>query len=81
MRIINDSVLRNLNTIGGLLLPLSFLFLVTFPGNMAQIANRHKLHLSEIFFCSFCIFGVMTNFILENFILDSVTLLSITPHI
>ena len=80
--IINNNMLRNLNVNGrgwmkicleiyGLLLLLSYLFLVTFPRNTAQIVRRYRsTSVWKILFDYFCIFGVMTNFVVEKEFLD-----------
>ena len=53
--------------ISGLLFPLSSLFLVTFPRNMAQVARKHKsTFVWKLFYGSLCIFEVMTYFVAEK---------------
>ena len=53
--------------ISGLLFPLSSLFLVTFPKNMAQIARKYKsTFVWKLFYGSLCIFEVMTYFVAEK---------------
>ena len=53
--------------ISGLLFPLSSLFLVTFPRNMAQVARKHKsTFVWKLFYGSLCIFEVMKYFVAEK---------------
>ena len=66
----------------GLLLPLSFLFLITFPRNMAQVIRRYtSTSVRKIFFDSFCDFWVMTHFLAEKVFQPCIQSLNITSEI
>ena len=95
IRIINATFLNILNTnggtwmkvhlwIGGLLFPLTFLLLITFPRNLAQIFRRGRsTYVRSIFFHSFYTFEVMAYFVAEESFLNKhlASLLNVTPRI